>query len=55
MGEGSGVEEFVKKNIAEPQKGIKKFAHATLWEKIAKPNIKVLALYMFIKFTLLLW
>ena len=32
-GEG-GVEEFVKKKqFAEPQKGIKKIAHATLWKK----------------------
>ena len=30
-GGGVGVEEFVKKKkFAEPQKGIKKFAHATL-------------------------
>ena len=44
-GEGGGVEEFVKKKFAEPQKGIKKFAHATLWKKICKAKHQTLWSY----------
>ena len=55
-GGGGGVEEFVKKKFADPQKGIKKFLHTQHCEKTtAKQNIKVLVLYMFIRLKLLLW
>ena len=55
VGEG-GVEEFVKQKFAEPPKGIKKiFTGSIVKKKIANQNIKVLALYMFIKLKLLLW
>ena len=48
------MEEFVKKKIAEPQKGKKNLHTLHCEKKFAKQNIKVLALYMFIKLKLLL-